>query len=142
MPPKRGQKGAARVGRHVPPIARGAGNDRGADPFAQHRPENQVTKDLAGGGRAIVSAQTPAPVQRQHRRQSAGNQQQIVEPGMEKRQVCARLQSPTIEWIERARPEKQGIRVVPKPPHSRASMMNPAAVATAIFSRIVVMAHR
>jgi len=64
-------------------------------------------------------------MQQEHGRQRAGNQQQIIEPRMEKRQVRMRLDFPSVERLQRAADQEKRIGQIAEPSHSVQMMISP-----------------
>lgn len=89
--------------------------------------------------------QAKPSMRQQHNRQRARDEQRIVEPIVEERNIHVWFDEPAIDGVERARRHKQWITHVSKPLHSNASMISPNPSPIAIFRSKTIpllVAHR
>ena len=77
--------------------------------------------------------QAKPSMRQQHNRQRARDEQRIVEPIVEERNIHVWFDEPAIDGVERARRHKQWIAHVSKPLHSNARMISPNPSPIEIF---------
>ncbi len=61
-----------------------------------------MEQDFAESWRMIVGAEAEFPVEEEHRRKGAGDEQEIVEPGVEEFGGGMRFDEPAVEGVEEA----------------------------------------
>ncbi len=80
-----------------------------ANDFNEDRPARQMGENFDGGGRAIVLAKAERAMHREQDRQGARDEQQVVEPIVEKSAGHMRLDQKTVHGIERAATEEKRV---------------------------------
>jgi len=111
VPPKSGKDGPGGVGDEVTPISGGVGEEVGAGAFGDQAPHDQVQGDFREGGEAVVGAPVEFALNPEDEGQGGGDEQEVVEVILQKRDVDCWLQSPTIDDIAPHRDQAQ--RVAP-----------------------------
>lgn len=108
-PPKRGDERAEGIGEDVERIAGAAMEQAAANDFNEDRPAQQMGKNLDHGRRSIVLAQPKCTMDREQDRQRTRDEQQIVEPIVEKSAGDMRLDQETVQDVERAAAEEERV---------------------------------
>lgn len=108
-PPKHGDERSDGVGEHVERIAGAAMEQATANDFNEDRPACQMGENLDHGGRAIVLAKAERTMHGEQDRQRTRDEQQIVEPIVEKSARYLRLDQEAVHGVERAAAEKQRV---------------------------------
>jgi len=88
--------------------------------------------------------QAKPSMRQQHNRQRARDEQRIVEPIVEERNIHVWFDEPAIDGVERARRHKQWVTHVSKPFHSNAMMISPNPSPIEIFKNktiLLLVAH-
>lgn len=133
-PPSVGDRAAAGIGDGVPGIA-GGGEDVGADEFKKNGPADDVARDFAEGRCGIALANFKPALDQQEGRQCAGNEECVVEPIVEERNMAIRLDEPSIGGIERATQQKERVKDVSKGLHKSARIIKPNPNPNSSFRR-------
>lgn len=84
-PPEISDKGTDRIGKRIPWIGGRSRNESRAHPLEEERPNSEAANDLARGGHLIRGTEAKPSLHEEQRRQSAGNEKQIVKMSTEKR---------------------------------------------------------
>src|SRR5688572_1510610 len=124
-PPEPRQDCADGIRQHIEGISRGALKDGGTNDLEQGGPPEEMAENFSGRWRQIVIPQTKPSMDQQRDWQRARDQQRVIKPVVEERNMHVRFDEPAIARVERASRHKQGVPHVPKPLHSNASMISP-----------------
>jgi hypothetical protein len=132
-PPAPGHNRANGIRQYIDGVTRGALEDCRANDLEQRGPPEKVAEDFSGCRRQVVTPQAEPSMRQERNWQRARDQQRVVKPVVEKRNIDMRFDQPAIARIERASHYKQRVTCVSKPLHSNARMMSPKPSPIEIF---------
>jgi len=126
------------IGEDVPWISRRLAELR-REHCGRERPDHQVQRDFTELRRTIVRAPAEAPVEPEHQRQGAWDEQQVVEITAEKQAVFVRLPPQLIQGVERTTDGTRRIRGIAKAAHSAHAIASPERPARRSLKRSVML---
>lgn len=139
LPPDPRQQRAHGIRHDIERIARRPSQPMRPNPLEQHRPDREVPENLAARRPAFPQSQAQPTLRQQHRRQRARDEQPVIEPAPEQRQMRVRFDAPAVQRIQDTTSHAQRVEHVTEGLHSKAIMITPAPSASNSFKESVNM---
>src|SRR3954465_6788913 len=139
IPPGARQQTADKIREHIPPVAGHVFENMRSPPLEKNRPKDQVQGNLAESWRGIMAAKFQPAVEQKERRERARDEQPVIEPGVKEGLMKMRLETESIQPIEAAPKQEEGITQITESVHSNAKITRPAAPARQSLMHTIII---